>query len=72
VYVVEVTAWRSESEGSQVLDVAVPAPTVPELTFREVVDVVDLEIIPWAQKGRDGEVRSGVAFRAKEIRPLAA
>jgi hypothetical protein len=35
------------------------------------VEVVDLEIIPWAQKDRDGEVRKGVSFRAREIRPLS-
>jgi hypothetical protein len=34
--------------------------------------VVELEMIPWSQKGRDGDIRSGVAFRAKEIRSLTA
>jgi hypothetical protein len=54
-----------------VIQANVAAPTVPELRWREPVEVTDLEMIPWSQKGRDGEIRSGVAFRAKEIRPVS-
>lgn len=52
--------------------VNVPWPTMPVVQWREPVEIVDLEIIPWAQKGQDGDFRSGVAFRAKEIRPVGA
>jgi hypothetical protein len=70
LWLVELAEFTNEEDGSSVFSVSVPAPTVPELEWREPVEPVDLEIIPWAQKGRDGEIRSGVAFRAKEIRPV--
>jgi len=69
LWAVELAVFRNEEDGSAVFTTSVASPTVPELEWREPVEVVDLEIIPWAQKGRDGEIRSGVAFRAKEIRP---
>lgn len=71
LWVVELTAWQGENEGADTLAVTVPAPAAPVLRWREPVEVLDLEIIPWAQKGRNGELRQGVAFRAKEIRPLS-
>ena len=70
VWSVELTGFTNEDEGSTVIVVNVPAPQMPELRWREAVEVVDLEMIPWSQKGRDGDIRSGVAFRAREIRPL--
>jgi hypothetical protein len=70
VYSVEVTGFTNEEDGSSVLLISLPSPTQPVLRWREPVEVVDLEMIPWSQKGRDGEIRSGVAFRAKDIRPL--
>jgi hypothetical protein len=69
VWAVQLTTWTNEDEGSDVLVVSVASATVPQLRWREPVEVLDLEMIPWSQKGRDGEIRSGVAFRAKEIRP---
>ncbi len=69
VWAVQLTTWTNEDEGSDVLVVNVASPTVPQLRWREPVEVLDLEMIPWSQKGRDGDIRSGVAFRAKEIRP---
>jgi hypothetical protein len=71
VWSVQLTGWTNEDEGNHVLLVNVPSATMPALRWREPVEVVDLEMIPWSQKGRDGEIRSGVAFRAKEIRPYA-
>ena len=70
VWTVEVTGFTNEDDGSTVIPVNVPSPTVPALQWREPVEVVELEMIPWSQKGRDGDIRSGVAFRAREIRPL--
>jgi hypothetical protein len=72
VWSVQLTTWTNEADGSDVLVVSVASPTVPPLTWRQPVEVADLEMIPWSQKGRDGDVRSGVAFRAKEIRPVGA
>ena len=69
VWSVELTGFTNEDEGSSVIVVNVASPTMPVLQWREPVEVVDLEMIPWSQKGRDGDIRSGVAFRAKEIRP---
>src|SRR3954451_18926980 len=71
VFAVQLTTWTNEEEGSEVLLVSVASPTMPVLRWRELVEVVDLEMFPWSQKGRDGDIRSGVAFRAKEIRPAA-
>jgi hypothetical protein len=70
VWSVELTGFATEEEGTTVLTVNVPAPQMPELQWREPVEVVDLEMIPWAQKDRDGDIRKGVSFRAREIRPL--
>ena len=71
VWAVQLTTWTNEDEGSDVLVVSIASPTAPSLRWREPVEVVDLEMIPWSQKGRDGDIRSGVAFRAKEIRPVS-
>jgi hypothetical protein len=72
VYLVELTAFTNETDGSVILPVSVPSADPPELEWRQPVEVVDLEIIPWASKDRrSGDVRSGTAFRAAEIRPLA-
>ena len=70
MWAIELTGFTNEDEGSSVIVVNVASPTVPVLQWREPVEVVDLEMIPWSQKGRDGDIRSGVAFRAKEIRPV--
>jgi hypothetical protein len=72
VWAVQLATFTNEDEGSDVLVVNIASPTVPQLRWREPVEVVDLEMIPWSQKGRDGDIRSGVAFRAREIRPIAA
>ena len=71
VWSVQLTTWTNEDEGSDVLVVSVAAPAAPALKWRQPVQVVDLEMIPWTQKRRDGEVRSGVAWKATEIRPVA-
>jgi hypothetical protein len=57
---------------SQRIDVAVASPVAPSVGWRQAVEVSDLEIFPWAQKSRDGDLRTGVAFRASEIRPAGA
>jgi len=72
VWVVELTAWKGENEGADTLAVSVASPVAPAVKWRQPVDVVDLEIIPWANLGRNKELRSGVAFKAAEIRPAEA
>jgi hypothetical protein len=72
VWSVQVTAWNDEDTGADVMVVSVPAEVRPELRWREPVTVTDLEIIPWTQKRRDGEVRSGVAFKASAITSVGA
>lgn len=58
------------NESASEIVVAIAAPSRPEVAWREPVEVSELEIFPWSQKGRDGDIRSGVAFRIKEIRPV--
>jgi hypothetical protein len=69
VWVVELTAWKGEDEGASTLAVSVASASAPAVKWRQAVEVVDLEIIPWANLGRNKELRSGVAFKASEIRP---
>ena len=65
------TVFTNEDDGSAVLSVAIPSARTPELAWRQPVEVVGLEMIPWANPGRrDGEIRSGVAFKAIEIVPV--
>lgn len=72
VYTVVLLVLDVVRETAEDLTVSIPSPTAPSLTWRQPVSVVDLEMIPWASTGgRDGALRSGVAFRAKEIRPAA-
>lgn len=69
-YAVEVTAFTNEEDGSAVLSVVVSSRQAPDLVWRQPVEVIDLEMIPWANKTRTGEIRQGVAFKAAEIRPV--
>jgi len=70
VWVVEVTAFTDEENGASVMAVSLASSSVPALRWRERVEVVDLEMIPWANKDRGGDLRQGVSFRASDIRPL--
>ena len=70
VWTVQLMTWTNETDGSDALVVSVASPTMPDLKWRQPVEVIDLEMLPWSQKRRDGELRSGVAFKAREIRPL--
>jgi hypothetical protein len=55
-----------DGSGAEILNVTV-AGTPPKLMVGQPVALVELEAIPWAQG-----TRSGVAFRAKSVTPLAA
>lgn len=74
VWTVEVNAWLGEDEGAESLSIGIASAQKPELQWRQPVELVELELIPWASKGRQDRdpIRSGVAFRAREIRPLGA
>jgi hypothetical protein len=71
VWSVQLTSWTDEDHGADVLLVSVASVDRPALRWREPVIVEDLEMIPWAQKRRDGEMRQGVAFKAAAIVPVA-
>ena len=72
VWSVEITAYLGEDEGADTMTVSVASAVKPELRWRQPVELVELEMIPWSSKGRNDRdpIRSGVAFRAKEIRPV--
>jgi hypothetical protein len=74
VWVVEVPAYMGEDEGAQQMSIAVASEVKPDLRWRQPVELVELEMIPWSSKGRSDRdpIRSGVAFRALEIRPVGA
>src|SRR2546421_7809977 len=55
VWSVQLATWTDEDTGSDVLVVSVPSPTLPDLRWRQPVEVVDLEMIPWHRKNRSGE-----------------
>jgi hypothetical protein len=58
------------AEGSaEVLNVTVVSPDMPAVAVRQPVIPVDLEALPWVND-REGKVRSGVAFRAADLRPI--
>ena len=70
VWTIEVTAFTNEEDGSAVFPVSVASSAMPDVAWRQPVEVVDLEIFPWASKDRrSGDVRQGVAFKAREVRP---
>ena len=48
-------------ETAEDLTVSVPSPTMPNLTWREPVSVVDLEMIPWASTGGRGRSTGSAA-----------
>jgi hypothetical protein len=72
VWVVEINAWLGEDEGADTLSVSIASVSKPELRWRQPVELVDLEMIPWASKGRNDRdpIRQGIAFRVSEIRPV--
>ncbi|MEV7227282.1 hypothetical protein AB0M79_09705 [Polymorphospora sp. NPDC051019] len=58
----------SENAG-EVINVTVVSATMPPVTVRQPVVPVNLEALPWVND-RDGKVRSGVAFRATDLRSV--
>jgi hypothetical protein len=54
-----------DESGGEMLTITV-AGQPPKVTVGQQVDPIELEAIPWAQNGRNG-----VAYRAKELKPVA-
>jgi hypothetical protein len=74
VWAVELTAYQGEDGGAETLLVSVASAEKPELRWRQPVELVGLEMIPWANKGRSDRdpIRQGVSFRVQDIRPVDA
>lgn len=68
--------WTTEltvlsPSGASVIQVSTVGQVPPAVSVGEMVVPDSLEALPWSNKDRDGEMRMGVAFRAKELRPVA-
>ena len=66
LWTVEVTAYDTENQGAQVMPVVMAAASAPEVRWREQVELVDLEIRPWANN-RNNNLSSGVSFHASAV-----
>lgn len=58
--------------GAQVIAVTTLGNAKPDVSVGEMVTPVGLEALPWSNTDRQGQVRSGVAFRANELRALVS
>ena len=59
-----------DAKGGEMLNVTVVSEAKPAVTVGELVVPVELEALPWANTDRDGKVRSGIAYRASELKSL--
>ncbi len=57
---------------SAVFNVAVTNAEKPTADVCEQVVPVDLEAFPWANKRKDGDINSGVAFKCTALQPVEA
>ena len=67
--------WTTEltalgAKGASVIQVTTVSTTAPAVSMGETVVPMDLEALPWSNKDRDGEVRTGIAFRASALQSL--
>lgn len=67
--------WTTEltaltPKGASVLQVTTISETIPTVSVGEIVLPNELEALPWTNKDRDGETRTGVAFRAAGLKVL--
>jgi hypothetical protein len=69
VWSVELNVFAGENQGAEVWTVSVASHTPPPVRWRQPVALVGLEMIPWASQNKDKDLRSGVAFKAADIRP---
>lgn len=69
LWTTQVTAL--DETGAEVIEVVNASQAAPEVTVGQLVVPVELEMRPWSNKDKEsGEVRSGTAYRAAELRPL--
>jgi hypothetical protein len=64
--------WTTElmamgADGAPVIAVTTASAAVPQLAQGKSVVPEGLEALPWSNKDRDGELRMGIAFRAKAL-----
>ena len=69
--------WSTEvtvktENGAQVITVTTLGQSAPPVSMGDLVEPVDLEALPWSNTDANGQVRSGVAFKATELRALVA
>jgi hypothetical protein len=67
--------WSTEltaltGKGASVIQVTTVSQSVPVVSVGEIVVPEDLEALPWNNKDRDGELRTGIAFRASGLKVL--
>ena len=67
--------WSTEltvktTNGAQVILVTTVSHAKPSVSLGEMVEPVDLEALPWTNTDANGQVRSGVAFKATELRAM--
>jgi hypothetical protein len=67
--------WSTEltaltANGAAVIQVTTVSPTIPEVSVGEIVVPEGLEALPWTNKDRDGELRTGIAYRATGLKVL--
>jgi hypothetical protein len=67
--------WSTEltaqmPNGAQVITVTTVGHVAPSVSIGELVDPVDLEALPWNNTDANGQVRSGIAFKASDLRAL--
>jgi hypothetical protein len=59
-----------DHRGGEIINITVVSEVKPDVSVGDVVVPVDLEALPWTSD-RDGKFRSGVAFRASDLRVLS-
>jgi hypothetical protein len=67
--------WTTEltaltDRGASVIQVTTVSQTIPVVSVGEIVVPDGLEALPWTNKDRDGELRTGIAYRASALKVL--
>ena len=70
VWTLDLTALNPTEETAERVTVSVASEVRPDVQWRQPVVVEDLEMLPWSQKRNNGDIQSGVAFRAKSVRAV--
>jgi hypothetical protein len=67
--------WSTEltaltPNGASVIQVTTVGSSIPVVSVGEIVVPEGLEALPWTNKDRDGEMRTGIAYRANALKVL--